>query len=112
MLAVVRAVAQLLSVRPHCAYFYTKSSRCGVYLFKMKHPSMKSSVILCGTLCVLLALLSVGCGQSTEGIKSGRFQLVGTTDGNIFKIDTATGRVWKTSSADPSAEFMSPIVSK
>ena len=75
---------------------------------------MKSFTLLCSVFCVMFVLLLAGCGQTpnTQGINSGRFQLVATSDGNIFKIDTTTGQVWKTTSSSPSSDFMSPNVAK
>ena len=55
----------------------------------------------------LAATTFFGVAAATDRSDDGRFQLI-VADGYMFKIDTATGQVWKTDMSQPQADFMKP----
>jgi hypothetical protein len=61
--------------------------------------------LVIGTAIGASALLSIAAVSSTDTEFCGRFQLIVTTD-YLYKIDTATGQVWRTQAYAPSKEFM------
>lgn len=64
--------------------------------------------LLAGIAIGAIAILSIAA-TSTDSAASGRFQLL-ATENNLFKIDTATGQVWRTWVNSPSKEFMQPNI--
>jgi hypothetical protein len=71
---------------------------------------IKSNLVtlLAGAALGAVAVLSIAAA-STETLSYGRFQLL-ATDNILFKIDTNTGQIWRTSVNSPSKEFMQPNI--
>ena len=71
---------------------------------------IKSNLVslLTGAAIGAVAILSIAAA-STETFSCGRFQLL-ASDGYLFKIDTATGQVWRSYINGTSKEFMRPNI--
>ena len=71
---------------------------------------IKSNIasLLAGIVLGAVAILSIAA-TSTDPSAPGRFQLL-SVDRFIFRIDTATGQVWRTFIDGPSREFMQPVI--
>ena len=75
-----------------------------------KKIDLKSTVL--GVALGTILVLSVSAA-TTPSASCGRYQLaVSELAGYapaIYKIDTATGQVWKSNAAAPTADFMAPV---
>jgi hypothetical protein len=74
---------------------------------KLKSPIVS---LLIGTIIGATAVLSIAA-TSTDSSFNGRFQLL-AADTYLFKIDTATGQVWRTWTSSPSKDFMAPNIGR
>jgi hypothetical protein len=81
-------------------------------MHKMKTLKYKTNIVslLIGTALGAAAVLSIAAA-STDASAYGRFQLL-AADTYLFKIDTATGQVWRTWINSPSKEFMAPNIGR
>jgi hypothetical protein len=74
-----------------------------------KKIDIKSIILGCALTAAVM--LSVAAADTKSG-PPGRYRLITAEGGILFKLDTATGQVWKTVSNAPSPEFMAANVGK
>ncbi|MFO1487871.1 MAG: hypothetical protein U1F65_05280 [Verrucomicrobiota bacterium] len=73
----------------------------------MKFKTNLASLLL-GAALGCAAMLTMAATSSST-LPFGRFQLV-VSENYLFKIDTSTGKVWRTFTSSPSKEFMAPNI--
>jgi hypothetical protein len=64
---------------------------------------------LAGMLLGGILVLSVAAATQ-QNTSTQRFELLATSNDGLFKIDTATGQVWKTSISSPESKFTRPNI--
>ena len=77
----------------------------------MKAKLNPTSLLLGAILGALTTLTIAATTISTQTGTAGRFQLL-ATDNNVFKIDTATGQVWRTYATHDLGNFAKPNAPK
>ena len=69
-------------------------------------PKFNLVSMLMGAALGAVAILTIAA-TTAQTLPYGRFQLL-ATDNYLFKIDTSTGQVWKTSVNAPARDFLAP----